>query len=58
MVFSCLVPGPRLIQGRRNIGLVCENYTKEVVSSVDSGLVSCRCNVFVMADELFVIRGN
>lgn len=39
MVSSCLVPGPRLIEGKENMGLVCENLIKEKIGRVNSELV-------------------
>lgn len=39
MVPSCPVPGPRVIEGRGNTGMVCESLIKEMVRGVGSGLV-------------------
>ena len=37
MLFNCPFPGPRVIQGRENIGLLCERLIKEVVGDVHFG---------------------
>lgn len=37
-VSSCPIPGPGVIQGRGNTGLLCESQIKEVVGGMSSGL--------------------
>lgn len=53
---GCLVLGPRMIQGKGNIGLVCE-LGKKVAGGMDSGLVG----LYVkggLTNRLFTVSRN
>lgn len=39
MAPTCPVPGPGVIQGRGNIGLLCENLIKEMIGDIGFTLV-------------------
>lgn len=56
VVPSCSVPGPRVIQGRRNIGLVCESLRKEMFGGVGSGLVGLYVKDMLTAESFDLSR--